>query len=192
MAEVLIHVDRRNATAVAGAVIAGPVLEKTAFKTGPKRRLAMVGTGSRGTGMWGKDVLAAYGDRVEFVGVCDINPGRVETAKKIIGTACPTFTDFDRMLGETRPDTLIVTTVDGTHSEFIVKALAKGVEVITVCDREADIYEMFALAQRRKASLLVRASSNRAVLDDEGARTRRTSCGPKWKLSRWPAISPSV
>ena len=42
-----------------------------------------------------------------------------------------------------------------------------GVEVITVCDREADIYEMFAFAQEQEASLLVRASSNRVLLDDE-------------------------
>jgi hypothetical protein len=42
-----------------------------------------------------------------------------------------------------------------------------GVEVITVCDREADIYEMFALAQEGEAPLLVRASSDRALLDDE-------------------------
>jgi len=42
-----------------------------------------------------------------------------------------------------------------------------GVEVITVCDREADIYEMFAFAKKQQASLLVRASSNRLLLDDE-------------------------
>jgi hypothetical protein len=42
-----------------------------------------------------------------------------------------------------------------------------GVQVITVCDREADIYEMFAYAQEEEASLLVRASSNRALLNDE-------------------------
>jgi hypothetical protein len=42
-----------------------------------------------------------------------------------------------------------------------------GVEVITVCDREADIYEMFAFAEKQQASLLVRASSNRLLIDDE-------------------------
>ena len=41
------------------------------------------------------------------------------------------------------------------------------VEVITVCDREADIYEMFAFAQEHAAPLLVRASSDRALLDEE-------------------------
>jgi hypothetical protein len=43
----------------------------------------------------------------------------------------------------------------------------EGVEVITVCDREADIYEMFAFAQKQQAPLLVRASSDRALLDEE-------------------------
>ena len=42
-----------------------------------------------------------------------------------------------------------------------------GVEVITICDREADIYEMFAFAQTKNAPLLVRASSDRVLLDVE-------------------------
>jgi len=47
-----------------------------------------------------------------------------------------------------------------------------GVEVITVCDREAEIYEMFVLAQEQQAPLLVRASSDRALLDDEVKKLR--------------------
>ena len=46
----------------------------------------------------------------------------------------------------------------------------EGVDVVTVCDREADIYEMFALAQEKEAHLLVRASADRALVDNE-ART---------------------
>lgn len=42
-----------------------------------------------------------------------------------------------------------------------------GVDVVTVCDREADIYEMFALAQEKEAKLLVRASADRALVDSE-------------------------
>ena len=38
-----------------------------------------------------------------------------------------------------------------------------GVDVVTVCDREADIYEMFALAQEKEAKLLVRASTDRTL-----------------------------
>lgn len=40
-----------------------------------------------------------------------------------------------------------------------------GVQVVTVCDREADIYELFALAQPREASLLVRASADRCLAE---------------------------
>lgn len=42
-----------------------------------------------------------------------------------------------------------------------------GVEVVTVCDREADIYEMFTLAQQQQAKLLVRASADRLLVDNE-------------------------
>ena len=42
-----------------------------------------------------------------------------------------------------------------------------NVQVLTVCDREADIYEMFVLAQEKEAELLVRASSNRRLAEQE-------------------------
>ncbi len=42
-----------------------------------------------------------------------------------------------------------------------------GVEVVTVCDREGAIYEMFTVAEAHQASLLVRANADRR-LDEEG------------------------
>jgi hypothetical protein len=42
-----------------------------------------------------------------------------------------------------------------------------GVQVVTVCDREADIYEMFVMAAERQAALLVRADADRCLQDDE-------------------------
>ncbi len=48
--------------------------------------------------------------------------------------------------------------------------ISEGVDVVTVCDREADIYEMFALAQEKEARLLVRASADRALVDNEARR----------------------
>ena len=59
-----------------------------------------------------------YADMVEFVGLSDINPIRLEAAKKSIGVACPTFTSFDEMMDKAKPDLLMVTTVDGHHSEY--------------------------------------------------------------------------
>ena len=51
--------------------------------------------------------------------------------------------------------------------EKTIALTPEGVNVVTVCDREADIYEMFVLAQERQASLLVRADDNRCLQDDE-------------------------
>jgi predicted dehydrogenase len=96
-----------------------------------RRRLAVVGTGHRATGAWGVELLKEQRERVEFVGLCDVNPLRAEASRRMIGVDAPTFTDFDAMLRATRPDTVLVTTVDATHDRFIVRALEAGVDVIT-------------------------------------------------------------
>ncbi len=96
-----------------------------------KRRYAIVGTGSRGSTMWGRDLLRRYPGALEFVGLCDINPKRAEIVKQTLGLSCPTYTDFDRLIAETKPELLTITTVDAFHSEYIVRALEKGIDVIT-------------------------------------------------------------
>ncbi len=96
-----------------------------------KIKVAMVGTGNRGIDMWGKPVIEEYGDILEFVGLCDINSGRVAYAKEAMKLSCPVFTDFDKMMTETKPDKLIVTTVDGTHHQFIIKGMEYGADIIT-------------------------------------------------------------
>lgn len=50
--------------------------------------------------------------------------------------------------------------------EQTLQLAPEGVEVVIVCDREADIYEMFALAQEKEAKLLVRASTDRILADE--------------------------
>lgn len=91
----------------------------------------MVGTGHRGTGMWGVDVLKEHSDRVEFVGLCDINPGRAETSKAMMNLGCPTYTNFDQMMKEQKPELLIVTTVDSTHDTYIIKGMEYGADIVT-------------------------------------------------------------
>ena len=100
-------VSRRDFVATAsgaalGALVAGQT--PTAAAQPAKRRYAIVGTGVRAIGMWGRPIVRDYSDLVEFVGLCDVNPLRVEVAKKQIGVACPTFTNFDEMLAKAKPD----------------------------------------------------------------------------------------
>ncbi len=96
-----------------------------------KKRIALVGTGIRGTSLWGKTLNKRYGANVEFVGLCDHNPGRLRYGRDYIGVACQVFTDFEEMMKKTKPDTLIVTTVDATHHEFIIKGMEMGANIIT-------------------------------------------------------------
>ena len=119
------------AGAASGVLLASPFSILNATPPKEKIRLALVGTGIRGITMWGKNLVDNYSDYVEFVGLCDINPGRLEYAKNYIGVNCPTFSDFSEMMKKTLPDKLIVTTVDSTHHEFIVKGLEMGADVIT-------------------------------------------------------------
>lgn len=104
-----------------------PLLTRNA----PKHRVAMVGTGHRGTSMWGIPVVQEFGDIIEFVGMCDKNIGRANTAKNLMNLTCPVYTDFDKMMRETKPDLLIVTTVDATHDQFIIKGMEMGADIIT-------------------------------------------------------------
>ena len=116
------------AGAAVGALVAG---QPPAAAQGGKRRYAIVGTGVRAIGMWGRPILRDYGDIVELVGLCDINPLRVEVAKRQMGVSCPTFTNFDDMLAKARPDLLMVTTVDAFHSQYLVRAMERGIDVMT-------------------------------------------------------------
>jgi predicted dehydrogenase len=126
-------VSRRDFMAVAGGAAAASLIPAAGWAATPgrRRRYALVGTGIRGTTMWGKDLVQRYADAVEFVGLCDTNPLRVEVGKKALGVSCPTFTDLGAMLSTVKPDALIVTTVDATHADCIVRAMESGVDVIT-------------------------------------------------------------
>jgi predicted dehydrogenase len=98
---------------------------------GGRRRVVLVGTGHRGTGMWGRELLAECGAWVEMVGLCDSNPLRLERARELIGVDAPLFTDLAAMLGDARPETVIVCSPDVRHDEHITAALEAGCDVVT-------------------------------------------------------------
>ncbi|HYO21642.1 MAG TPA: Gfo/Idh/MocA family oxidoreductase, partial [Flavisolibacter sp.] len=119
-------------TSLAAAALALTQIPGTSFGSGfAKKKLAMVGTGHRGTGFWGETVIKDFGDVVEFVGLCDKNPGRMEWSKQRMKLQCPTFTDFDQMMKTVKPEVVIVTTMDSTHDQFIIRAMELGADVIT-------------------------------------------------------------
>jgi predicted dehydrogenase len=101
-----------------------------------KKRYANVGTGSRSQ-MYQHAVYETYAEHAEMVGLADVNEGRLRLAqtrgKEATGREIPAFhaDDFDRMIEQTQPDVVIVTTVDGFHHQYIVRAMELGCDVIT-------------------------------------------------------------
>ena len=125
---------RRRFLASISMLAAGTALPMPAlgfFGTGQKLKVVLVGTGIRGISFWGKRLVDEYSDLLEFVGLSDINPGRLAFGKSYMGVKCPTFLDFEEMVRTTKPDLVIVTTKDSTHHEFIVKGLEMGCDVLT-------------------------------------------------------------
>jgi len=143
---------KTTGAAVGGSLLAGPAMASGSRRRAAKRRVALVGTGIRGITFWGRNVREVYGDVTEFVGLCDINPGRLKFGKKFIGANCPTFTDFDEMMDTTQPDMLIVTTVDATHHMFIIKALERNIDVLTEKPLTTDEYKAQAILEAEKNS----------------------------------------
>ncbi len=97
-----------------------------------KTRYVQVGLGSR-SGMYTKAITQTYPDHAELVGLCDRNRGRMELVSGKLEAPVPMYGPdaFDRMLAETRPDVVVVTSMDVTHSDYILRAMELGCDVIT-------------------------------------------------------------
>lgn len=133
----------------AGSLLANPI--KT-FGMDRKLKVALVGTGIRGTSFWGKRLVDEYSNLLEFVGLCDINPGRLEYALDYMNVTCPTFVDFEEMILMTTPDLVIVTTKDSTHHTFIIKGLEMGCDVLSEKPMTTDEFKCQAILDAERKS----------------------------------------
>ena len=94
------------------------------------KRYVQVGCGSRGSMSYALPLVKNYSDCAQLCGVYDINPKRAALISQTVGMDIPVFDDFDRMLEEVKPDTVIVTSKDSTHDTYVVRAMKAGCDVI--------------------------------------------------------------
>ena len=78
------NVSRRDFLVSGSAAVVGIAVNPNIVlgKKKNKMKVALVGTGIRGNSMWGRSVVREYQDEVEFVGLCDNNPGRLAYGKQ--------------------------------------------------------------------------------------------------------------
>jgi len=93
------------------------------------KRYALVGASSRGFYMYALPITERFKDYAKLVGIFDINRKRAEYVSSYCG-GVPIFEDFDKMIEETHPDYVIVTTIDRFHHEYAIRAMNAGCDVI--------------------------------------------------------------
>ncbi len=104
--------------------------------TSSRRRYAIVGLGSRHE-LYQDGIEKNHAPWAELVAVCDSNAGRIELARRRSaqnGAVVPpgyVAADFAQMLRERRPETVIVTTADASHHDYLIRAMEAGCDVIT-------------------------------------------------------------
>ncbi|MCC5808594.1 MAG: Gfo/Idh/MocA family oxidoreductase [Opitutales bacterium] len=104
----------------------------------PRKRYALVGLGGRASMFW-KAIAGDYRETTEIAGFCDTNRTRMEYSLKRLreehsfSGEVPMYPaeNFDTMVRETRPDAVIVASIDRTHHRYIIRAMELGCDVIT-------------------------------------------------------------
>ncbi len=116
-----------------------------------KRRYAIVGAGSR-AGMFVKAITTTYTDVAELVAFCDYSQTRMNWYNRQLETnsgSGPVSTyyaeQFEQMIAEAKPDTVIVATIDSTHHIYITRAMQLGCDVITEKPMTTDLPKLRAI-----------------------------------------------
>lgn len=116
-----------------------------------RKRYALVGAGGR-AGLYIEALATTYADVAELVALCDLSQTRMnwynrQLSEQLGLAPLPTYLahDFDRMIAETKPDTVIVTTMDCTHHEYITRAMALGCDAITEKPMTTDLEKLRAI-----------------------------------------------
>lgn len=163
-----------------------------------KKKYALVGTGGRSSFFY-TAIAQDYSATSCIVALCDTNQTRMNVANAKLADLghgeVPTYkaADFDAMIRDTKPDEVIVTTIDRTHNIYIVRALELGCNVITEKPMTIDpprCKEIFSAVERTGKNVRVTfnyryAPHNTKVFEiiQSGAIGKVTSVHFEWMLN---------
>ena len=102
------------------------------------KRFVLVGCGQRGCDMFAKPITADFKGEAQLCGVFDKNHLRAKVVSEKCG-GVPVFDDFEAMIKQTKPDTVIVATVDATHHIYEIRAMEMGCDVISEKPMTTDV-----------------------------------------------------
>lgn len=121
-----------------------------------KKRYAAVGIGGR-IPMFIDPLAKQHRKHGELVGLCDLSLTRArfhhDRLKKQYGYQdVPIYhaDEFDQMVKDTQPDTILVCTMDSTHHEYILKAFELGCDAVTEKPMTTDAAKCRAIVEAVK------------------------------------------
>ncbi|MBS4207840.1 Gfo/Idh/MocA family oxidoreductase [Bacillus sp. FJAT-50079] len=99
------------------------------------KTFAICGVSNRAMSMFIQPLVTEFSERNQIVGLLDSDLRRIDICKERFPelAAANSYKDgqFEQMIQETKPDAIIVVSRDDTHIDYILKALAKDIDVIT-------------------------------------------------------------
>lgn len=103
-----------------------------------RTRYALIGTGARAE-MYVRAMFGPYSDVAELRVLCDVNRGRLDYYEELIGELAAGRAvalarggpaELEQLIRDEGIERVVITSPDHTHSEFVVRSLKSGAEVI--------------------------------------------------------------
>ena len=88
----------------------------------------------------------------EIVAVCDMNTGKLEKAKEILGKELATYTSFDEFLEHEGLEAVFLCNYYHEHTEYAIRALKKNIHVLSECASNSTMAEGVALVRAAEES----------------------------------------
>lgn len=90
-----------------------------------------IGAGRMGRN-WLTEVIPIFPERLDIIGLADIDKTNLENASKLINLSSERqYTDIDTALSRTQADCCIVVTTPNSHKDAIIKAIDRGLHILT-------------------------------------------------------------
>lgn len=160
--------DRRSFLRHASAIAALSTLQQSGLAqwgSGPRRRVALIGTGWYGKSDLFRLMQVAA---VDVVGLCDVDRQQLEGAQALIQarsgqtTAIPGYKDYRTLIKEQKPEIVLIGTPDHWHALQAIEAVKSGAHVYLQKPISVDVIEGEAVvAAARKNGRVIQVGTQR-------------------------------
>ena len=118
-----------------------------------KKKYAIVGISGRSRAFTG-NIMNTYKDYAEIVALLDTNSARIEDFNETHNLNLPGYgeNEFAKMVEETSPDAVIISTTDCTHHKYIIEAMKHNIKAISEKPMTTDAEKVRAILDAEKKS----------------------------------------